>query len=149
MTSAVRHAVAECNTILEFIPGGYTSQLQVMDVGLNKPFKDRVRDQYDGWLSRLLDEGAKIKPVRQDVSIWIANAWKGILPSIVENTWRRIGLPHIAAANAVPLELPEEEDEPEEGGDPLALLQLVDDNDDEDDDDILFPDDGGVAGLVL
>jgi hypothetical protein len=34
---------------MELVPGGYTSRLQVMDVGLNKPFKDRVRDQYDEW----------------------------------------------------------------------------------------------------
>jgi hypothetical protein len=30
-----------------FILGGYTSKLQVMDVGVNKPFKGLVRQVYD------------------------------------------------------------------------------------------------------
>jgi hypothetical protein len=49
MTTDVRNAIAECNTHLGLIPGGYTSKLQVMDVGYNKPFKNHYRDFYDEW----------------------------------------------------------------------------------------------------
>ena len=48
------------------IPGGMTSVLQPMDVSINKPFKDRLRQQYLTWnsdLARELTETGKIKSV--------------------------------------------------------------------------------------
>jgi hypothetical protein len=94
MTDEVRRAYAACGTFLELVPGGYTSRLQVMDVGVNKPFKDRVRDQYDGWfmtVSTTVPSGTK--PKRQDVATWIAKSWLDLPASAVANTWRRVGLP--------------------------------------------------------
>jgi hypothetical protein len=38
------------NTDLVIIPGGMNSQLQVLDVVVNKPFKDRLRCLYGEWL---------------------------------------------------------------------------------------------------
>ena len=38
MTTEVRAAVVSCGVFLEFIPGGYTWRLQVLDVGINKAF---------------------------------------------------------------------------------------------------------------
>ena len=38
------------NTDIAVIPGGMTSQLQVMDVVVNKPFKDNLRRLYNNWL---------------------------------------------------------------------------------------------------
>jgi hypothetical protein len=38
------------NTDLVIIPRGMTSQLQVLDVVVNKPFKDRLRRLYGEWL---------------------------------------------------------------------------------------------------
>ena len=97
MTGEIRPAIAECNTVLEFVPGGYTAKLQCMDVGLNKPFKDRVRDQFDHWLASKLEAAqpeATIKPTREDVAIWINNAWLKMKKRTMANTWRRIGIDH-------------------------------------------------------
>ena len=47
MAHKVWEQIADCGTHLKFIPGGYTSCLQVMDIGLNKPSKDCIHDQYD------------------------------------------------------------------------------------------------------
>ncbi|KAK6324489.1 hypothetical protein J4Q44_G00038310 [Coregonus suidteri] len=38
------------NGDLVIIPGGMTSQLQVLDVVVNKPFKDNLRKKYTEWL---------------------------------------------------------------------------------------------------
>jgi len=54
-----------CETVI--IPGGMTSQLQTLDIFINKPFKARVRDQYEDWLSLgnlLLTPTGKIKRVQ-------------------------------------------------------------------------------------
>jgi DDE superfamily endonuclease len=39
LTVKVKAAFASCNTELDLILAGYTSRLQLMDVGTNKPFK--------------------------------------------------------------------------------------------------------------
>lgn len=89
MTSAVRPAIADLNTELEFVPAGYTSKLQVMDVGLNKPFKDRLCQEVDDWM--VLNPPAT-KPQRKHVARWISDAWFSIREQMIENTWRHIGL---------------------------------------------------------
>ena len=39
MVESVVDALGSCGTDVEFIVGGYTSKLQVLDVGINRPFK--------------------------------------------------------------------------------------------------------------
>mgnify|MGYP005852193269 CR=1 FL=1 len=89
MMSSVKSAIANCNTELEFVPKGYTSKLQVLDVGVNKPFSDYIRQQVDDWQVR---NQFDTKPRRQDVSHWIKMAWMEITETTIKNTWRRIGL---------------------------------------------------------
>jgi DDE superfamily endonuclease len=45
-----RSHLTACNTEVDLIPGGYTSRLQPMDIGLNKPFKKYVPDSFTDWL---------------------------------------------------------------------------------------------------
>ena len=44
ITALVCQTFTHTNTIVEFIPGGYTSKLQTIDVGASKPFKDNIRE---------------------------------------------------------------------------------------------------------
>ena len=90
MTAEVREAIKKCGTHLEFIPGGYTSQLQVMDVGFNKPFKDQFRHQFVHYCRT----HNMVPPKRENVATWIQLSWEGLsVQRIATNTWRRIGLP--------------------------------------------------------
>jgi hypothetical protein len=41
---SVINKINSSGTSLHFIPGGGTSKLQVLDVGINKPFKDALKD---------------------------------------------------------------------------------------------------------
>ena len=50
LTAKVKRLVATLHTDLVIIPGGMTSQLQVLDVSVNKPFKDHMRKEYNDWL---------------------------------------------------------------------------------------------------
>ena len=61
LTSDVRRALADLNTVLVIIPGGYTSKLQPMDIGTNKPWKDHVRGAVEDWL---FDQPPGTKPNR-------------------------------------------------------------------------------------
>ena len=85
MTSEVRRTLAELNTFVAVIPGGYTSKLQPMDVGLNKPLKDYVRYEVEAFM---MENPPGTKPNRKFVTDWISKAWAKLKehPSIVLNT---------------------------------------------------------------
>jgi hypothetical protein len=50
LTQQVKEEMRKGNTDVLVIPGGMTSQLQVLDVVVNKPFKDHLRQLYNDWL---------------------------------------------------------------------------------------------------
>ena len=136
MTTDVRNAIAVCNSHLVLIPGGYTSKLQVMDVGFNKPFKNHYRDFYDEWFM-MAPYG--VKPKRTDVSVWIEQTWGKIEHSVSVNTWRKIGLPYPVEEEGESNENDtagevEEQDSDEIDNDPCALDESLTSYDTRDDD---------------
>ena len=50
LTDDVKRCVKDENTDLAVIPGGLTSVVQPLDTCLNKPFKDRLREQWNSWV---------------------------------------------------------------------------------------------------
>ena len=75
-------------TRVEFVLPRYTSKLQVLDVGINKPFKNNVDTAYETWL--ISNQNTKVH--RKDIARFIDNAWQSIPNECVENTWEHIGL---------------------------------------------------------
>ena len=64
LTDSVKNQLRKMKTEFVVIPAGITSVLQPMDVSINKPFKDRLRQQYLTWISdpaRELTATGKIK----------------------------------------------------------------------------------------
>ena len=88
MTQRVLRAIESCNTVLDFIIGGYTSKLQPLDVGVNKPFKGFMRGKFE--LFMVQHNG--IVPHHMEVSRWVEYAWSMITKSTITNTWRHIGI---------------------------------------------------------
>ena len=58
-TEQVKQSLKSENTDLSVIPGGLTSVLQPLDVCLNKPFKDRLRDVM-AWITEKRNNGLAI-----------------------------------------------------------------------------------------
>ena len=79
MTDEVRKELKEINVDPVIIPGGCTKYIQAPDVSWNKPFKTRVTELYDQWLSEGVHqytEGGNIKaPSRKRIVEWILDAW--------------------------------------------------------------------------
>jgi hypothetical protein len=64
LTQQVKEEMRKANTDLIVIHCGMTSQLQVLDVVVNKPFKDHLRHLYNDWLlegNHALTPGGKLK----------------------------------------------------------------------------------------
>lgn len=79
----------EHGTKVDFIPASMTSTLQVLDVGINKPFKDLVREQYETFMG---SNASNAKPSRRNVTDWIIAAWDSITTESVVHTWKKIGI---------------------------------------------------------
>ena len=88
MTTFVWNAFAVTNTIVEYIPGDYTLKLQAMNVGVNKSFKDHVRDCVDRFI---FDKKDNIWPQCHDITKWIEFAWNKIRSDTLLKTRRQIG----------------------------------------------------------
>lgn len=91
LSDEVKNAIREAKTDLVVIPGGMTSQLQPLDVCINKPFKDRVRREYEEWLAennKALTPTGRVKRASiSQVAQWIANAWEAMPRSIVSRAF--------------------------------------------------------------
>jgi hypothetical protein len=79
LTQKIKEEMRKANTDLVMTPGGMTSQLQVLDVVINKPFKDHLRQLYNDWRlegNHALTPGGKLKkPSVTMLGDWILTAW--------------------------------------------------------------------------
>lgn len=90
----VTDALSAINTEPLLVPKGYTAKLQVLDVGINRPFHDHTLDCIDDWLMDHYDEetGRIPNPDRVSIAQHVAKAWTAVQPSAIVNTFRHIGL---------------------------------------------------------
>lgn len=102
-TGATLRALQDVGTEIDFIVAGYTSRLQVMDVGVNKPFKDYMRQVYLN--SRVEDQAIIIN--RSLISHWIISCFANVSVNSIINTWNKV----LEVANFVELPLPNIEEQ--------------------------------------
>ena len=94
MMASVVTRIQELGIEVKHIPGGCTSLCQPVDIGFNKPFKDRLRRQ---WLSWMIAEGVihgtTSPPSRRDVAGWVDRAMAEMKgeEQIVKNAWMKTG----------------------------------------------------------
>jgi DDE superfamily endonuclease len=67
------NAIKECGSEVDYILGGCTSKLQVMDVRVNKPFKGHMREAYENFMIGN-PENRKVR--REDIVQWIQTWWE-------------------------------------------------------------------------
>lgn len=96
LTDSVKTVLSRGGTDLAVIPGGMTSQLQPLDVSINKPFKDRLRKFYTDWLTEQeheLTPAGRIKRASLgQVASWIAAAWDDIPSELIVKSFQKCSI---------------------------------------------------------
>jgi hypothetical protein len=89
-TADVRSKLETLGITAHKIPAGCTGLVQPIDVGIGKPFKDRVKALWWEWMK---DQGANastfVSASREQAIEWIADAWELVTPEIVKASWRK------------------------------------------------------------
>lgn len=73
------------------IPAGMTAYLQTLDIAINKPFKDFLRQEINDYIQHRLDRNQRgnfVKPSIQEVATWVKNAWAKIPAETVQKALR-------------------------------------------------------------
>ena len=89
MLGSVVSKIQALGVEVEFIPPGCTGLVQPVDVGYNKAFKCKVKDQYFDWLMKQDPDAPIAKTTQRQVVEWILSAEKNITTEVIRNAWPR------------------------------------------------------------
>ena len=93
LTDEIKNKIHRLKSERVVIPAGMTSVLQPPDVSVNKPFKARLSEQYDRWISdhaRELTASGKIKRAPPHVvAHWVSSAWTSIPAELVAKSFKK------------------------------------------------------------
>ena len=97
-TGDVKCMLTRKKTELINIPPGCTSRVQVVEVSVSKPFKDRVRYQFEEHLdknvTRYMKGDIKVAERRILLTQWVANAWSHVCSKkeMIQRSFKKCGL---------------------------------------------------------
>ena len=96
LADPVKRALRQTNTDVAVIPGGLTSVLQPLDVCLNKPFKDRVRERWTTWIvegEKSLTPAGNVRAASlTTVASWVLEAWRDLPEEMVARSFKKCGI---------------------------------------------------------
>jgi hypothetical protein len=90
MMGSVVQNIQELGVEVKHIPGGCTSLCQPIDIGFNKPFKDRLRKLWILWMiAEGVIHGTTSSPTKKDVATWVCHAMGEMSRegTIIRNAW--------------------------------------------------------------
>lgn len=94
-TASVKKLTASLGVMSVRLPPNMTSKLQILDVGINKPFKSYMKARYNLLICRkmdlMLDESRDNIITRETMIKWVADSWDEVKHSAITNTSRHIG----------------------------------------------------------
>jgi hypothetical protein len=86
---SVANAIEDLGVEWDIIPGGCTSLVQPIDVGIGKPWKYRMRNRMEEWVMMQTTDRVKPKEARLLIANWAADAWDRLPNDVVFNSWRK------------------------------------------------------------
>ena len=142
MCQAVVDSIQALGIEVIHIPGGCTGMLQPLDVGINRPYKVRIRAKWEEWMMDTIDRYGEIRPpTREDVSAWAAEThWEMQGLPLMQNAWRKTDYSWFpnddpAGANIILGDSFTDDEIAEEEEDEIAIMmdEIAEDEEDEED----------------
>ena len=95
LTDAVK-AKVKTNSELAVIPGGLTKELQPLDIGINRPFKTKLRVAWEHWMTdgkhTFTKTGRQQRASYATICQWIVDSWSKISISTITRSFRKAGI---------------------------------------------------------
>ena len=86
----------QMNATLAVIPGGLTKELQPLDIGVNRPFKVRLRAAWERWMTEgdhsFTKTGRQRRASYATVCEWIVAAWANVSAGTVVRAFAKAGI---------------------------------------------------------
>ena len=96
LSKVVKEKLKSQNISFAIVPAGCTSECQPLDVGVNKPFKDRMRMRWARFINDanipLTQRGNFSRPSLRALLLWMKESWDEITPKMIQNAFRRAGI---------------------------------------------------------
>ncbi|CAI7863427.1 unnamed protein product, partial [Closterium sp. NIES-53] len=97
LTPEVKKKFGELNLVPAVIPAGCTSEIQPLDIAVNRSFKAAVRQLYQEWFERegvdtLTKKGNIKKPPVELTLKWISAAWKSVPKELIQRAFLTCGI---------------------------------------------------------
>jgi len=96
VTESTKRLATKLKTHLAVIPGGLTSQLQPLDVSVNKPFKGFMHEEWAKWTeapTHCVTPAGRVKqPLISNVCEWVKNPWQRVRSNTIEKSLKKCGI---------------------------------------------------------
>ena len=91
-----KRLATKLKTHLAVIPGGLTSQLQPLDVSVNKPFKGFTREEWAKWIEApthyVTLTGRVKQPLISNVCELVKNSWQRVKGDSIVKSLKKCGI---------------------------------------------------------
>jgi len=96
LTESTKRLVTKLKMHLAVIPGGLTSELQPLDVSVNKPFKGFMHEEWAKWSeapTHHVTPAGRVKPPSiSNVCKWVKNSWQRVKSETIVNSLKKCGI---------------------------------------------------------
>ncbi|CAB4413248.1 unnamed protein product [Rhizophagus irregularis] len=96
LEESVKQKFKDNHVELAVIPGGLTSICQLLDVAINKPFKDNLRKEWYYWMNNggagYTAAGNLRRAKISEVCRWVKRSWENVSEEIIIRTFKKCGI---------------------------------------------------------
>ncbi|XP_030066606.1 pogo transposable element with KRAB domain [Microcaecilia unicolor] len=128
ITEATKKRFKEEKTHLAIIPGGLTSQLQPLDVSINKPFKVLMREEWNKWMAAgnhdLTPTGRMKRPTFTQVCEWVKTSWQSVKDETVVRSFKKYGISNALDGSEDDILYEQSEDSDASDSEELSLINV-------------------------